>query len=684
MSDFEETKNERVNPPSDLNDTEALRDYGRQLAIDSLIADLKPAEVVEFPNKNWSRRSWLSASAASIAGIAGFALWRFNRPSPTGGNQLVALDPRWILEAAKGADFEILGSNHVKLLSGEIRLTSRESAEMLVETPFARAVAMGTDFLIGSHDPKPSTQNQKTMNTKTLTRLLVLTGSVTLATAQGEKTAKAKEAIVAQADQPPEKIVVDANSSFAFDFYSHLSGENEGENLFFSPYSMSNALMMLAEGARGETALEMGKVLGFPEALLRYGNDAQKIPWEFGIMRVGQGRLNELLGDNSKNSAEQVKAREEVAGFLKKRDEFAAKAEEETKNGDRRAAMKARRQVQRFDFFVSQARKKIDTLTLRLANAVWADRTANLQDDWKKIVSGSYGAGSVREGDFVGAHEAERAWINAWVEEQTEGRIKNLFSEDSISSATRMVLANAIYFKGDWLNPFPEGSTDEDAFTLSSGETTPVQMMMKSRDEFAKYAAFNGDGSLFRTPLKVPRQGEQPPTYPGERGFTMVEMPYQGAKASMVVIAPNDPKGLPALEKMLSASQVSGWIDSLQQRETRIRLPKFKMAASYDLRETLSSMGMPSAFSADQANFTGISESDELYVGAAVHQSFIEVNEKGTEAAAATGAALDGRSMSKEVPFVPVFNADRSFVYLIRDIESGAILFMGRVTNPGA
>lgn len=208
--------------------------------------------------------------------------------------------------------------------------------------------------------------------------------------------------------------------------------------------------------------------------------------------------------------------------------------------------------------------------------------------------------------------------------------------------------------------------------------------MMKSHDELARYAAFNGDGTLFETPLKVPVEGARPPVYPGDEGFAMVEMPYQGGRVSMVVLAPNDPKGLPALEKILSGSNVSTWTKSLRQRETTIRLPKFKMAASYDLKETLSSMGMPTAFNVGQANFTGISKSEEFYVGAAVHQAFIEVNEKGTEAAAATGMSLDERSALKpEVPFTPVFNADRPFVYLIRDVESGAVLFMGRITNPG-
>lgn len=521
------------------------------------------------------------------------------------------------------------------------------------------------------------------MNPKTLTRLLVLAGSVTLSNAQGEETANANEALVAKADLPPEKIVVDANSKFAFKFYSQLAGENQGENLFFSPYSMSNALMMVAEGVRGETALEMGKVLGFPESLLRYGNNAQMIPWEFGMMRVGQSRLKDLIGDEARNSPEQVKFREEVEGYLKKKEEFAAAAKEAEKSGDRRAGRRARTQVNRFDFFINQTRKKIDTLTLRMANAVWADQTANLQEEWKKIVSGAYGAGAVQEGDFVSAHEAERARINGWVEEQTEGRIKDLFSAGSLNSMTRMVLANAIYFKGAWMNPFPESATSEETFTLSSGERAAAEIMMKIHDETARYAAFNGDGSLFETPLKVPVEGARPPVYPGDEGFAMVEMPYQGGRVSMVVIALNDPKGLPALEKMLSASNVSIWTKNLRQRETTIRLPKFKMAASYDLKETLSSMGMSKAFNSGQANFTGISKSEELYVGAAVHQAFIEVNEKGTEAAAATGLVMDGLSLSSEVPFTPVFNADRPFVYLIRDVESGVVFFMGRITNPG-
>ena len=673
MNEFDE--NDQVLLPTDLNDDEAVKEYGRQLAMDSLLNELESTEdIVPFPAQRWTRRAWISASAASVAGMAGFALWKFgNGGTSSGTAPLARIDPRWILQPASDAEFQILSPTHVKLLRGELRFSSREPAELLVETPNAKATAQGTDFLIGHHDPTNPKQDAYEM--KTTTRLLVLAGSVALANSQGAESAKANQAIIVKANEAPEKILVDANSKFAFDCYAALSNADREANLFFSPYSISNALLMIAEGARGETAQEIGEVLGFPAALQRDGNDAQLIPWEMSKIRIGQSRLGKSLRSDGTKSVEQEKLKAKEAGILKQWDTLKAKIAA-VPAGDHKARYRLEDEERILVHHLNELRKNMDTLTLQIANAVWGERTMDFLEPWKETVSGTYGAGHVEEADFLNNAETERVRINAWIEKQTHGRITDIFPENSLTSATRLVLANAIYFKGDWTEPFPKNRTVETNFTLTSGETTKAQLMKKDEDETVRYAAFNADGSFFPTPKFD--FGEGKPKYPGKDGFSMVELPYRGGSMSMVVIAPNDPGGLPALERKLNASSVSQWIAAMKDRKTNIRLPKFKMETSYDLNETLAALGMPSAFDPSRANFSGISSSEKIFIDQVAHKSFIEVTEEGTEAAAASGFVGE---LSIE-PFAPTFSADRPFVYLIRDKKSGSVLFLGRVLNP--
>lgn len=678
----EAKKNDRILSPADLDDDEALKEYGRQLAMDSLLSELESTEgtqnMISLADKNWTRRAWISASAACLAGLAGFSIWRIGKNDSFDGSQLGLLDPSWMLQAMSDAEFQVLSPNHLKLFRGELRLTSHELTELLVETPYARVTAKGSDFLIGQHDP--TTTNNKTnrtndMKMKTMTRLLVLAGSVTLANGKGAEAANANEAIIAKANERPEKILVDANSQFAFDCYARLTSADADANVFFSPYSISNALLMVAEGARGETAQEMGKVLGFPESLQRTGDDAQLIPWEMSKLRAGQSRINALLRSGDTLSPEQVRLRKKETALLAQWEELKAKIAK-IKGGDHKARFRLEDDEWILVYNLNQVRKQMDTLTLRIANAVWGERTMHFLEPWKKTVSGSYGVGVVEKADFLNNHDAERKRINAWVEAQTEGRITGLFPEGTLTQETRLVLTNAIYFKGDWLDPFPKGRTTEADFFLQSGETAKMQLMKKDEDESVRYAAFNSDGSRFETP-KWDR-GEGKAKYPGKDGFSMIELPYRGDSVSMVVIAPNDPTGLPALEKRLNAESVSKWIASLNNRKTNIRLPKFKMESRYDLNETLAAMGMPSAFSPERANFSGISSSKEIFIGAVSHKAFIEVTEEGTEAAAASGI----RVKQAIEPFVPTFTADRPFIYLIRDKKSGTVLFLGRILKP--
>src|SRR5262249_18766852 len=196
------------------------------------------------------------------------------------------------------------------------------------------------------------------------------------------------------------------------------------------------------------------------------------------------------------------------------------------------------------------------------------------------------------------------------------------------------------------------------------------------------------DGGAFATPASIPFQGrEKVQTYPDKDGFLMAELPIRGEKISMVVLAPQSPDGLPALEAKLTGANLSTWMGKLQRRPLNVFLPRFKMETDYSLVKTLQSLGMKLAFEERQADFTGMSDSsspeDRLSIGAVLHKAFVEVNEKGAEAAAAT-AVIMGTPTSAPVstPFTPTFRADRPVLFPLRDTQTGAVFILGRIPQP--
>ena len=695
--------NERMIAP-ETGDEEGLREYGRQLAMDSLMVEVvleakasdRPANIVLPRKRRWRPRVWISAAA--LVALAGLSLWKLGN-SPSGQAKL---DPRWKLVAASDADYRILERNRVELRKGELRFTSLQPALLVVDTPNASSTARGTDFLIAHHladSPRPPRGQQASIattprtNTTSITRVLVFEGNVILATDQGSVAAGPDEAVTVQAGEAPQKIVVEENTSFAFDLYARLAKEKPGENLCFSPYSISNALLMAAEGARGQTAREIGTVLGFPDALRRVSDDSQLVPWEMGKIRVGQLGLKHLMNKRGAITLDQAKLQAEEATLSAKLAEmdnklvlFDQKGPQQQKEGGKRFDL-----VNEKDEVAEKLealRARIDTSKLRVANAIWGERTFPFNEDWKATVTASYGAGAVQLADFAANADQERLRINRWAEEQTEGVIADAFPESSLNSMTRLAIVNAIYFKGDWKTPFEKSKTSPQPFTLGTGESVQTALMNKLDESDVKYAAFHGDGRLFSTPEMVDEselEGDGETLYPGKDGFSMIEMPYRGDKLSMVVIAPNDPAGLPSIETRLTAGNLAAWMKSMKQRETNVFMPKFKMQTSYDeLGEadgTLAAMGMPTAFG-DGADFSGMGSKEQLSIGTAVHKAFISVDEEGTEAAAITGYAMRAEAMRAKIPFTPTFRADRPFIYLIRDLTSGTVLFLGRVLNP--
>jgi serine protease inhibitor len=217
-----------------------------------------------------------------------------------------------------------------------------------------------------------------------------------------------------------------------------------------------------------------------------------------------------------------------------------------------------------------------------------------------------------------------------------------------------------------------------------------IPMMNAQSLIVGKYAAFNGDGSFFDTPSQIQRD-QLEGLYPDKKGFTILELPYKGDEISMVVIAPTSIQGLASVENKVTADDLTSWLNKLKKRETHVFIPKFKMETDYDLKTILQNLGMKRAFIDPRffngADFRGINNSSNpmlrLFISEILHKAFVEVDEKGTEAAAATIIMTSQiKGVSKTIPFIPVFRADRPFLFLIRDMNTGSILFMGRVVNP--
>ena len=287
---------------------------------------------------------------------------------------------------------------------------------------------------------------------------------------------------------------------------------------------------------------------------------------------------------------------------------------------------------------------------LNVANALWGQNGYCFLPEFLDTTNKYYGAG-LRTVDFVTKTEDARKTINVWVEEKTNEKIKELIMPGLLSPMTRLVLTNAIYFKGDWAIQFDKKKTADAKFTISADKKTVVPMM--NLKENFKYD---------QTDL-----------------FQIIELPYKGDQLSMIVILPKRIDYLDRVEKELVNSDKPGhWFKRLRKRDVIVYLPKFKITwGVVDLTKTLSDMGMPAAFM--KADFSGMDGTKNLLISNVVHKAFVEVNEEGTEAAAATGIAMKLTSM----PAPPqVFRADHPFIFIIKDNQSGSILFMGKVVNP--
>lgn len=296
-----------------------------------------------------------------------------------------------------------------------------------------------------------------------------------------------------------------------------------------------------------------------------------------------------------------------------------------------------------------------DTYELAVVNRLFADKTAHFVPDFVQLTREHYGA-PVEALDFQGATDQSRIHINDFIAKHTKDRITNLLPPGSIQSTTRLVLTNALYFKGTWKHEFDAKATvDADFRTLAKAKVVVPTMNMTRRLPYAEID-----------------------------GVQVVELPYEGGELAMDILLPKDADGLAALEAKMVAGGLDTWLGALRSNEVILSLPRFKLdpPKPVSLVQPLRALGMTKAFQASQADLHGMSDED-LFVDDVFHKCFVEVNEEGTEAAAATAVVVSVTSAAAK-PMPVVFNADHPFVFAIRDLGSGALLFMGRVADPTA
>lgn len=384
--------------------------------------------------------------------------------------------------------------------------------------------------------------------------------------------------------------VADANNEFAFEMYSELDKEEEG-NIFFSPYSVSAALAMTYEGAKGQTADEMKSVFHFPES---------------GVLRPN----------------------------------FAA--------------------------IYNDINRGSDAFQLRTGNALWVQQDFPLLEDYTGTVEKYYG-GKAANLDFVGEPEESRQTINSFIAEQTSNRIRDLLPPNSINPMVRLVLTNAIYFKGTWKWQFDQSDTREQDFRITPGNVVKAQMMHMEPEKATLNYADTGD-------------------------MQILELPYKGGKISMLILLPKQGEyfdrgtgGTITYENTLEDIELS--LEKLDEYKSQMRemnlgsisIPKFEFDTKYTgMAETLKSLGMPTAFDSGSADFSGMTGGRDLFISKVIHQAYVKVDEQGTEAAAATAVVMELTAIMPGDSFI----ADHPFIFIIQENGTGNILFMGRIVDP--
>ncbi len=293
--------------------------------------------------------------------------------------------------------------------------------------------------------------------------------------------------------------------------------------------------------------------------------------------------------------------------------------------------------------------KRTPGVDLATASALFGQKGHNFLPGFLALLVERYGAG-LREVDFRGEPELAREAINEWVKQETKDKITDLLAPGILDALTRLVLVNAVYFKGSWASVFPPENTTQQPFFGLDGASSPVPLMHQSGH------------------CKLVDIG----------GAQVLELPYEGHAISMVVILPHASNGLSDIEAKLT-TDLGAWLqrlDHVSSRDVEVYLPRFRVDAAFHLETALKSLGMVCAFDATHADFAGMTGRPELHIAAVVHKAFVDVNEEGTTAAAATAILMELEAEPDEPS--PLFRADHPFMFLIRDTRTKSVLFLGR------
>jgi serpin B len=287
---------------------------------------------------------------------------------------------------------------------------------------------------------------------------------------------------------------------------------------------------------------------------------------------------------------------------------------------------------------------------LLLANALWLQKGEPFLKEFLDLAGYYYGAG-LNQLDFFNETEKSRQIINSWVEEKTKEKIKELVPPGSVDKLTVLVLTNAIYFKGDWKIKFEKSDTRRADFAISAKDKVEIDLM-HLKENFKYYE---------------------------DEKMQVLELPYKSNEISMLVLLPKETEGLKEIENTLTAKSLNDLLSKMKTTKVDVYFPKFKIVwGTFSLKDALIALGMPDAFDLEKADFSGINGEGGIWIKDVFHKAFIEVDEEGTEAAAATGVVR----RKLDIPILPIFRADHPFIFIIKDNRSGSILFMGRVMNP--
>ncbi|HVO42389.1 MAG TPA: serpin family protein [Aggregatilineales bacterium] len=403
--------------------------------------------------------------------------------------------------------------------------------------------------------------------------------------------------VQAQSANPQIPNLVDGNTQFALKLYQVMRGNTQG-NLLYSPYSISQALAMTYAGARGNTERQMRDALVFalPQTDLHPTNLALQSDL---VARGNFGNPSPIATASPEATAIDI--------------------------------------------------NEPPVRMLRLANSLWGERTLAFDSGYLDLLKANYGAG-LQPTDFMTAPEKARLAINAWVAKETLDRIQDIVPSGAIDTSTRLVLANAIYFKNAWQYPFDPTATANKPFTLRDGQ--PVDVPMMSQSDAESFGYLRGDG------------------------YQVIELPYAGQFGTMLIVLP-DSGQFEIIEKRLDAKFWATITTGLKPEQIKISMPRFKFDFASELSKALQTLGMADAFN-DHADFSGMGPK-RLYISAILHKAFIAVDENGTEAAAATAVIVAAMAIMQPPTEITI---DRPFIFAIRDSQTGSILFLGRVLDP--